>query len=97
MTEANIHDLTGQGRSFDDRPKLQAEATKAFENLMASFPEGMAGYVLFAVNSAGVWKMNWRTGAGEVLGPTMLAGLAKEAVSVEVTVDRRIRDVVKVF
>lgn len=92
MTEATIHDLTGQGRSFDEQPKLQAEATKAFENLMASFPEGLAGYVLLAVNSSGEWKINWRTGAGEVLGPTMLAGLAKEAVGVEVTVDRRIRD-----
>lgn len=85
-----IVDIFGRDRPLVGRPALHVRLDHATALLQGALGDEMVGYVVFGVDKTGHWSLGWAVDPDAVIGATLLAALAKEAINIDLSVERMI-------
>lgn len=87
MSEDKIRDIFGNERPFaESRPVIHEAMERSVAKLQGMYPDNMAAFITFAVGNDGAWALGYRIDPESFIGPTMLVGLACEAIRRDVLV-----------
>ncbi len=83
----------GRERDFQEPNHIAQRMQVATGQLAQQYAGDLAGFVLVAVTKEGFFRLHWAVDEATVLGPTMLAGLATQAIQRDLVVEPKANEV----